>query len=452
MHFLQTAIAFIVALGVLVTIHEFGHYWVARKFNVKVLRFSVGFGKPIWSRVDKHGTEFCVAAIPLGGYVKMLDAREAEVPEHLLDQEFSQKPVMQRIAVFAAGPLVNLIFAVMVYWFLYMYGVTGLAPVVGHVTPDSPAALAGLQSGDEIVEVDGKPVLDWEGVTYSLVERIGDTGEIQLKIQAKETGYTETLDLYIDGYLKAQSIDSPLGALGVSIYEPKFPPVIGGLVAGGAAERDGLLPGDKVLSVDGQRIENWMEWVEVVRLNPERVLEVLVERDAEQVTLAIEPAAVVQENDEVFGQIGASVATYTDPSLVRMIQFGVYDAFFQAIAKTQQLINMTLSAIWKMIVGLISVENLSGPITIAQIAGDTAGYGMEPFLNFVAYLSISLGVLNLLPIPVLDGGHILFAVFELARGKPLSERIQQMGLSFGLAVLAMFMLVAFYNDVVRLAQ
>ena len=453
MELLQTVLSFILALGILVTLHEYGHFWVARRCGVKVLRFSVGFGAPLFKWTDKQGTEFWIASIPLGGYVKMLDAREGDVPEALKDQEFTQKPVLQRIAVFAAGPLVNLLFAVLVYWVLFLYGITVLTPTLGDVDPQSPAGQAGLHRGAEIVAVDGQKVTDWEAVTYALVERIGDSGTIEITATPEGSNVPRTYRVSVERFLGAKEIDSPLQSLGLTVFRPAMPPVIDEVVPGYAAERDGLKPNDLIVAVDGEPIKRWIDWVNVVQANPEKTLDVTLEREGVQIVLPVTPNSVEVEEGKRVGRIGARTQPVDyPPEMHRVVRYGVFEAMGEAIDKTHQLIVIIFKTIGKMIVGVVSVDNLSGPITIAQIAGDTASYGVEPFLSFLAYLSISLGVLNLLPIPVLDGGHILFACFEMVRGKPLSERIQQAGVSLGLTMLAMFMLVAFYNDIVRLAQ
>lgn len=451
MDFIQTVFSFIVALGVLVTIHEYGHFWMARRCGVKVLRFSVGFGKPLFQWEDKQGTQFWISSIPLGGYVKMLDAREIDVPQELMDQEFSQKPVSQRIAVFAAGPLINLLFAVLVYWGLFAYGVTTIAPIVGKVEPGSPAYAGGLLGGDEIVAIDGESVRDWEGVTYALVERIGDTGVIEVQVKPKDSSLQRARSILVNQFMGGGGIDSPIAELGFEPYRPSVPAIISEVQPGKPAEQAGLLSGDHIKEANGEPIEEWSQWVGLIQASAGLPMDISVLRGAEMISLTITPAAIQNEQGQSVGQIGALVDFPTLPKeMYRDIQYSPIEAFWKGVQRTGQLVAITLKSIGKMVTGVVSLDNLSGPITIAKIAGDTANYGVDSFLNFLAYLSVSLGVLNLLPIPILDGGHILFACYEAVRGKPLSERLQQAGLGLGLALIAMFMVIAFYNDVVRL--
>jgi len=454
MEFIQTVLSFILALGVLVTVHEFGHFWVARRCGVKVLRFSVGFGTPLLKWKDKHDTEFWIAAIPLGGYVKMLDSREGEVPAELADQEFNQKPVSQRIAIFSAGPLINLAFAVFLYWAMFVNGVATMAPVIGKVESGTSIELAGFETGDEILKVDGLDTVDWEAVNFALVARIGDSGHIQMTVNPINTNMPVERQIAITDFLVDQGEIAPMQNLGLTVFRPDIPPIIGELSEGGAAQRDGLKPGDLVVSVNEVGIGNWNDWVDVVKANPEISMQVIVEREGVQQLIALTPANYSSDNGSIIGRIGAlpSPTPWPPEEYRRTLKYSVLGAWAPALEKAWSRITLTLFTIRKMFSGDISVDNLSGPITIAKIAGDTASYGLEPFLNFLAYLSISLGILNLLPIPILDGGHILFALAEIVRGKPLSERVQQAGLGLGLSLLAAFMLLAFYNDINRLIQ
>ena len=448
---LQTILATLVTLGILVTIHEWGHFWVARRCGVKVLRFSVGFGKPLWMRTARDGTEYAVAAIPLGGYVRMLDEREGEVPESLRDQAFNNKPVLQRIAIVAAGPLVNLAFAVLAYWFLFVYGVNSIVPMVGDVRPDSPAALAGVEPGYEIIEVDGHQVRSWSEVNLRLAARVGESGRVELMLGDPDRGYARSYQVAIDGWDVDLEQQSPVSALGLLPWQPEIPAVIGFLTEDGRAAAAGLRTGDRVLSVNGEPVADWVDLVHRIQAAPEQLLRLEVERQGGRIELEVLPERRTLEDGQVQGYIGAGVAPVEYPeSMQRRLSYGPLEALVAGAQKTGQMIGLTLDAIGKMIAGVISVKNLSGPITIAKVAGASAASGLEPFISFLAYLSVSLGVLNLLPIPMLDGGHLLYYAVELVRGRPVSERIQMLGLRVGMALLFSLMALAILNDLARL--
>ncbi len=451
MELLQTLLATLVALGVLVTIHEWGHFWVARRCGVKVLRFSVGFGKPLWMRTAADGTEYAIAAIPLGGYVRMLDEREGEVPEALRDQAFNNKPVLQRIAIVAAGPLVNLVFAVFAYWFLFMSGINAVVPVVGGVTPDLPAARAGVDSGYEVLEVDGHAVRSWSEVNLRLAARVGESGAIELLMGEPRRGYAHSYQVPITDWHVDLERQSPLAALGLEPWQPDFPAVIGQLLPDGAAMRDGLMVGDRVLEVNGEPVQDWLHLVQLIQQAPGEALQLVIEREGQRRELSLVPGSRTLDNGRMQGYIGAGVAPVEVPeSMQRTLSYGPVDALVNGLQKTGQMIGLTLDSIGKMIAGVISVKNLSGPITIAKVAGTSAASGLESFVSFLAYLSISLGVLNLLPIPMLDGGHLLYYVVELVRGRPVSEQVQMLGLRIGMALLFSLMALAIINDIARL--
>lgn len=448
---LQTILATLVTLGILVTIHEWGHFWVARRCGVRVLRFSVGFGKPLWMRTGRDGTEYAVAAIPLGGYVRMLDEREGEVPEALRSQAFNNKPVLQRIAIVAAGPVVNLLFAVLAYWFLFVYGVSSIVPMVGDVRPDSPAAQAGVESGYEILEVDGHQVRSWSEANLRLAARVGESGQIELMLGDPDRGYARSYQLSIDGWDVDLERESPVGALGLIPWQPEIPALIGFLAEDGRASAAGLQSGDRVLAVDGEPVADWIDLVHRVQAAPEQSLVLTVEREGRRLELDVVPETRTLEDGRIQGYIGAGVAPVEYPeSMQRRLSYGPLEALVAGMEKTGQMISLTLDAIGKMIAGVISVKNLSGPITIAKVAGTSAASGLEPFVSFLAYLSVSLGVLNLLPIPMLDGGHLLYYAVELVRGRPVSERIQMLGLRIGMALLFSLMALAILNDLARL--
>tara|TARA_R110002167_G_scaffold70821_3_gene199925 strand:- start:6030 stop:7382 length:1353 start_codon:yes stop_codon:yes gene_type:complete len=450
MEIIQTLLAAIVTIGILVTIHEYGHFWVARRCGVKVLRFSIGFGKGLYRWHDRQGTEYVIAAIPLGGYVKMLDEREGEVPAELKDQAFNTKSVWQRIAIVSAGPLVNLLFAVFAYWLMFIAGTSTVVPVVGEVRPDSPVALHPQIAGRELIEVDGYSTRSWEQVSLRLAARIGDSGTLRLR--TRELNGTDAAEIAVA--IERWQFDEqygPLYTLGITPYRPVFPPRIGSLADEGQALAAGLQVGDLVISIDAVAITLWTELVDRVRANPQQTLEVLVDRNGQRLTLELTPARNQADTGEIYGYIGAGVAPVSwPPEMLRELQYSPLEAIPAALSKSHQMISLTLESIWKMVNGLISVKNLSGPITIAKVAGASAASGLESFLNFLAYLSISLGILNLLPIPVLDGGHLLYFLVEAVRGRPVSERTQLVGLKLGMTLLLSLMLLALYNDLVRL--
>lgn len=450
---IRTVLSFLLALGILVTIHEYGHFWMARFFGIRVLRFSIGFGNPLFKWRDRRGTDYWIATIPLGGYVKLLDNREGPVPEAMKSEEFSHRPVKQRLAVYFAGPAINLVFAFLLYWMLFATGVSVLIPRVGDVPDNSPAAMAGFERGQEIISVDGKHTVSWEDVSFALVDRLGDSGKIVFEVKAPDNTATQKIQVSIDRFLSDAPRDtSPLDQLGLAVYVPKLPAHIGEVLSDTPAERAGFKAGDRVLAVEGQAIADWSSWVKVIRENPEKPLAVDIQRDGQALTLTVTPEAQAGQGDVVFGRIGAGAVKTGQEDQVRQVRFNPLVSAAQALHKTWDRITMTLTTLGKMVVGRVSVENLSGPITIAQVAADTAQFGFEPFVNFLAYLSISLGILNLLPIPVLDGGHIVFGLYEWVRGQPLSEKVQQAGLGFGLSILVLFMAVAFYNDLMRITQ
>ncbi|BBB25078.1 sigma E protease regulator RseP [Amphritea japonica] len=450
MDILNTVFALIVTLGILVTIHEYGHFWVARRCGVKVLRFSVGFGTPLIRWRDKLDTEYVIAMIPLGGYVSMLDERETEVEPALQNQTFNRKPVLQRIAIVAAGPIVNLIFAVFVYWAMFVSGVEKVVPVVGSVVPGSVAEQAGLQRGVEVLSVAGRDTPSWDDVNLALAAYIGESAVVPLTVSQSAQGLRQDLQLNLKGWDFNPEAQSPLSALGVIPYRPVYPAVLGQVVEAGAASRAGLLVADQVIAVDGVAITEWIEFVQLVRRSPGQEMIIDVLRNEQQLSLALTPIEQF-EGEQAVGKIGAAVAPVNwPPEMLRQVRYGVLESIQQAFSKTWQMITLTLDSIWKMFEGILSVKNLSGPITIAKVAGASAASGVEAFAGFLAYLSISLGILNLLPIPMLDGGHLLYYAVELLRGRPVSEKVQMVGLKIGMAVLFSIMGVAIFNDLMRL--
>jgi len=447
---LYMVVGLIVALGVLVTFHEFGHFWVARRCGVKVLRFSVGFGTPLVRWHDRQGTEFVVAAIPLGGYVKMLDEREGDVPAELLDRAFNRKTVFQRIAIVAAGPIANFLLAILFFWVLAMLGSQQIKPIIGSVVADSPAAQAGLMSGQEVVAVDGEAVDGWGGVSLQLVRRLGETGELSVSVLDKGSSVPAVHQVSISSWLKNEDNPDPIGGLGIQPWRPAVAPVIAELDDKGPGKAAGLQIGDRLVTLDGKSVTDWQEVVEQIRAKPEGKIVLGIERAGQREELNLTLAAK-GEGKARAGYLGAGVAGGQWPAeMLREVSYGPVAAVGQALSRTWSMSLLTLDSLKKMVLGQLSVKNLSGPITIAKVAGASAQSGVGDFLHFLAYLSISLGVLNLLPIPVLDGGHLLFYMVEWVRGRPLSERIQAWGMQIGISLVVGVMLLALVNDLSRL--
>ncbi|WP_458376461.1 sigma E protease regulator RseP [Pseudomonas pergaminensis] len=440
----------LVALGVLVTFHEFGHFWVARRCGVKVLRFSVGFGMPLVRWHDRRGTEFVIAAIPLGGYVKMLDEREGEVPADQLDQSFNRKTVRQRIAIVAAGPIANFLLAMVFFWVLAMLGSQQVRPVIGAVESDSIAAKAGLVAGQEIVSIDGEPTTGWGAVNLQLVRRLGESGIVNVVVREQDSTTETPRELALDHWLKGADEPDPIKSLGIRPWRPALPPVLAELDPKGPAQAAGLKTGDRLLALDGQPLGDWQEVVDLVRVRPDTKIVLKVERDGAQIDVPV-TLSVRGEAKAAGGYLGAGVKGVDwPPSMVREVSYGPLAAIGEGAKRTWTMSVLTLESLKKMLFGELSVKNLSGPITIAKVAGASAQSGVADFLNFLAYLSISLGVLNLLPIPVLDGGHLLFYLVEWARGRPLSDRVQGWGIQIGISLVVGVMLLALVNDLGRL--
>ncbi|MDG1026279.1 MAG: RIP metalloprotease RseP [Gammaproteobacteria bacterium] len=457
---LISIIALLVTLGILVTIHEFGHFWVARRCGVKVLRFSIGFGKAAKTWIGKDGVEYVIAPIPLGGYVKMLGQEDttvtdtSSVPASQRQYSFACKPLWQRMAIVAAGPIANFLLAIFVFWLINIsYGVSGIAPVVNSVIEDSVADRAGLRAGDEILAVDGAETIIWQQVTLQLLARLGETGDVTLTVDPADSNRPRDIRLPIDAWMGSETAPNPVNDLGIIQFE--IPADIAGIVPGGAAEAAGLQAGDKIVSVDGRPIRGWTHWVEVIRANPELMLNVVVKRRGIDNVLLMQPAGATLDDGTVIGSIGAYVEETTLaelllPEMQRQVDYNVVSAIQPALYETWDKSLFVLDSVKKMVIGLISVKNINGPITIAQVAGETATYGLDVYLGFLALLSISLGVLNLLPIPVLDGGHLLYYAIEAVIRRPVPKRIQAFGLQLGLLLISGIMVLAIYNDVNRL--
>ena len=449
--FMFTLISFLVALAVLITVHEFGHFWVARKLGVKVLRFAIGFGRPLWRRVSKvDGTEYVIAAIPLGGYVKMLDEREGTVPSDQLHRAFNRQKLWKRSAIVVAGPLFNFLFAIVAYWGLFVAGDVGLRPLIGEVEPGSMAERAGFQVGDELQKIGGRATPTWEAAVFTLMSKSLEGNDLEVVVRDRE-GYTEIRAL--EGETLATLPEDPaiLETIGLSPAQPVVPPVIGEVLAGEPAAQVGLRPGDRIVAVDGQALENWRQWRDLVRGSPGRGLELRVERDGDLLEVRLVPRRLAKDG-QVVGLIGASPRVPPDilEGFRTEVRLGPVDALLASARKTADLSVLMLRLLGRMVIGQASVENLSGPISIAESAGKSASYGLSYFVKFLAVVSISLGVLNLLPIPILDGGHLLFFLIEAVKGSPLSEQALIQGQRIGIVLLAALMTLAFYVDLSRL--
>ena len=444
-------VAAILLLGPLIAIHEFGHYFVARKLGVKVLVYSIGFGPTIlkWTS-KKSGIQYQLSALPLGGYVKMLDEREENVAEADLPYAFNRQHPWKRIAIVAAGPLINLIFAILLFWLLFLPSQEQLNTRVGKVLADTPAAAAQMQVGDKITAIDGTPVTTWEKLNFALVDRVGETGKIQ--VQAERAGEIKTFSLPIQNFLNDQS-QSPLDILGFTPYRPQIPAIVSKLSEDGAAIRQGMQVGDQIIAIDGVKMNDWYDVVQVVQASPEKLLKVDVLRNNQVQQLEVMP----QGKRDNMGNVSGVLGVQSDPGKIvipedykQTIQYSPSEALLMAVDKTGQLSSMILNSIVKMVRGLIGLDNLSGPITIAKVAGQSAEMGWQTFISFMALMSVSLGILNLLPIPMLDGGHLVYYFIELIRGKPVSEQIQLVGLKIGMVLLGSMMLLALFNDIMRL--
>ena len=444
--------AFLVAIGILVAVHEFGHYWVAKKLGFKVLRFSIGFGKPLLMRVgrDADRTEYCVAAIPLGGYVKLLDEREGDVPADEVHRSFTRRPVSHRIAVLLAGPAMNLIFASVVYAVLAMVGSQIIKPVVGQVRLNSPAAVAGLKRGDEIVQVGPKQVGDIEELQISLLREFSDDGVIPLRIRRAGNDMTATLRVTED----RREMTEPgrlLPGLGFDVATWKADAIVQAAPAGSAGGRAGLKAGDRLIAVDGQPVVNMSDFVAMVSSAPGREVSLEVERKGARVRMVADVAPVTEQG-RIVGRLGITLQEGPrawPPGLLETRHSGPIDGLGVGVLKTWEMSSLTVQMLWRIVTGQVSAKNISGPISIAEFAGISASLGVTAFLSFLAVISVSLGVLNLMPVPLLDGGQVVYQLVEAVKGSPLSERAQNFGQQVGIALLVLLMSLAFYNDISR---
>lgn len=452
MNFVVSIIAFIVAIGILITVHEFGHFIVARKLGIRVLRFSIGFGKPLftWHRRNDP-TEYVIAALPLGGYVKMLDEREGEVAPEEIRFAFNRQPLAKRFAVVLAGPAFNLLFAVLAYWFIFVIGVPGVKPIVGDIRNGSIAASAGFVSQDRIVAVEGVPTPTWDSALLRLFEAVMRGGAVSVQVETPQ-GQSRQLTLRVDDPKKLTEPGNLLAGLGLSQWLPDIPPVLGQITAKGTARAAGLQSGDRIVSVAGQTIQSWQQLVKLLRASPGQTLQVVVAREGHQITISLPVGTIRGDGGRKIGHIGAGprIPEGYGARLKAEQRYNPAVALWHAVKQTAGMCWLTLDAAGNMVLGNVSWQNLSGPIDIARYAGYSAESGLTPFLMFLAIVSISLGVLNLLPIPLLDGGHVLFYVLELVKGSPVSLRTEMIGQRVGIALLLMLMIFAIYNDLSRL--
>jgi len=451
METLHTLFYFIVAVGILVAFHEFGHFWVARKVGVKVLRFSIGFGKVLWSKQkNNQSTEYVLSAIPLGGYVKMVDEREGPVTSEDLPFSFNRQPLWARTAIVAAGPVFNLILAVALFWSVLVIGESGIKPILGKVEQGTLAAAAGFVEGDEIISVNDKPTPTW---TQTLTTLIGAAleGEQEINVAVKNHDDLQAVKVLKFSEQDAENPEVLYQRLGFKAWAPQLKPTIGKVLPDSAAQSAGLKQGDLIVSADNVVIQDWQQWVDYVKAHPNMPINLLIERDGVRLSLSITPKAV-QVEQKTEGKIGASVQVPEDLIKSITVEYALspLEALPVAFETTYDYALTTLKMMGKMLVGRASVENLSGPISIAQYAGQSANMGLVPFLKFMALVSVSLGVLNLLPVPVLDGGHLLFFAIEGIKGSPVSEKIQLFFQQIGIALLVSLMVLAMFLDVQRL--
>jgi len=444
--FLVNLISFIVALGILVFVHEFGHFWVARKNGVKVLRFAVGFGKPIYSWHGKDGTEYVIGTIPLGGYVRMLDGRVDEVSEADSASSFDKKRVTQRIAIVFAGPLANFIFAIFALFVMYLVGVPAIKPIVGSTLQGSIAETGGLQQYDEIIQVADDKVADWEAANYAFLQHVG--GErLSVKVQRAE----RTVDLQLNTAHWQINDGNLLLGLGITPFRPRPLLTLAHVVPNSPADSGGLVIGDELLMIDGERLTSWKQAADIFANSPDSNLTLTIRRSDEVLNLKVQPENRPDADGFSRGYLGVAPNVEKWPKgYVFNHQYGIFPALQKSMEKTWDLISLSFQMFGKLLTGKIGLDNLSGPISIAQGAGISAQSGFVYFISFLALISVNLGVVNLLPLPVLDGGHLMYFFIELIRGKPVSDRVQEIGFRIGAFALMMIMGIALMNDFGRL--
>jgi regulator of sigma E protease len=438
---------FLVALGVLIVVHEYGHYLVARLCGVKVLRFSVGFGRALFvKKIGKDQTEWVIAAIPFGGYVKMLDEREGPVAPQEAARAFNRQSVGKRFAIVVAGPLFNFAFAILLYAGLFMHGIPEPRPIVAEPPAGSAAAAAGLHAGDLVRAIDGEPVVTWQDLRWRVLKAALQREAVQLETLS-ERGHLQSSTLDLRGFPADEVEKDVLERIGLNLHRPPLEPVLGRVDAG-PGQRAGLLPGDLVTHIDGAPVSNWMDVVRTIQQSADKQLAFGIVREGKPLSVQVTPEAARDRDGKTIGRVGIGVRD--SGGLFLQVRYGLGASLLKAIDKTVEISVFSLKMLGKMLLGQVSWKHLSGPVTIADFAGQSAQMGLPYFLNFLALISISLGVLNLLPIPLLDGGHLMYYLIEIAKGKPVSERVMELGQRVGLALLLVMMAFAFYNDLNRL--
>ena len=447
---IQSISAFIVVISLLVVFHELGHFLVAQKCGVKVLTFSIGFGKPLWKKYfGRDRTQLVIGALPLGGYVRMLDERDDDVAEDELHRAFNRKTIAQRSAIILAGPLFNFIFAIFAFWLMFMFGLAGFKPWIGNIQKESIADRAGLVEGMEIIAVGSHDTRTWTMVNNALLEKIGDQDSAQITVL--HDSIKQQFNLNIADLSMNEFIDQGIfNALGMAAKAPQTPAIVGKVFSQLPAARSGIISGDKIISIDGKKILHWEQLVEHIRAYPEQRILLDILRGEEYLTVAIIPSKKVTDTGEVIGYIGIGRPPIDDESMLREESYMLAPAFFKSIEKTWSTSWLTLRMLGNLLIGVVSPKNLSGPINIAQHAGTAANSGIASFLWFLGVISISLGIINLLPIPLLDGGHLLYYTIELYTGNPVSPSVYIIGQKVGIVLLSCVMLFTIYTDIMRL--
>ena len=442
--------SFVVALGILITIHEYGHYWVAKRNGVQVERFSIGFGKVLWRKVNKEGTEFVIALIPLGGYVKMLDGRVDDVQSEDLHKTFNNKTVYQRIAIIAAGPFANFAFAIFAFYLMFLIGVPSVKPIVGEITAESIAQKANIASNSEIIEIAGQKTLDWQDVNLALVSQIGETS-FTIKTKEKDSVSTKTYLLDTSVWNFSPDKESAISSLGIAPFRTKIYAELAYIEEGSPADKAGLKVQDRLISINNESINgNWTMFSKKISQLPEQNVNLVVERSGENQNISVTPS-LVERSGKAIGYLGVVPKSEPYPKEYLFdLRYGVVESLGQSLQRSWNLVVLSFDMIGKLITGDVSVKNLSGPISIAQGAGSSAQYGLVYFLGFLALISINLGIINLLPLPVLDGGHLFYYLVEIVTGKPVPEKIQEIGFKFGTLALLGLMSIALFNDFSRL--